>query len=219
MADKLFHDPQLTQFYDLDNPWDRDKDFVLAFASGKGSVLDLGCGCGAMAPFLREVLPESGTYLGADIHDGSIAWCRRQFAHDPRCTFVLLPQGQPAVCGRRYDLVLAKSLFTHLLEAQASEYLSMIRGVLEPLGRVVLTALLFDSAAPVPTLPFRSADGTVRLRRRSRPEAAVGFERAHFHRMLRRSGLTVLDARYWFWPGAHPRLSTQDLLLCGATGP
>ena len=54
MADKLFHDPQLTQFYDLDNPWDRDKDFVLAFASGKGSVLDLGCGTGELAVALAD---------------------------------------------------------------------------------------------------------------------------------------------------------------------
>jgi len=183
------------------------------------SVLDLGCGCGAMVPHFQQVLPSSGSYLGVDIHQGSVSWCTRRYAHDPRFEFGLLPSSYPAILERRYDLVLAKSLFTHLLEAQASEYLATIRDVLEPQGRLVLTAFLFDSSGPVPALPHLGPDGNVRLRRLARPEAAVGYERAHFLAMLELAGLAVLDARYWFWPGHHPRLSAQDVLVCGAIEP
>ena len=49
--DRLYHDPALADFYDLENGWDRSPDFVFckALAEGAGSILDLGCGTGALA--------------------------------------------------------------------------------------------------------------------------------------------------------------------------
>lgn len=188
---------------------------MLGAGAGVTAVLDLGCGCGAMVPFFRERLPDAGAYLGVDIHAPSVRWCRDRYAADARLSFGVLPAAWPAVLERRYDLVLAKSLFTHLLEAEASDYLSAIGGALEPGGRLVLTAFLFDAASPSPALPHAAAGGRVRLRRPSRPEAAVGYDRDHFLSLLERAGLQVLDARYWFWPGDHARLTTQDLLVCG----
>lgn len=54
MIEPQFHDPDLTRFYDADNPWDRDKDYCLALARDAGSVLDLGCGTGELATELAK---------------------------------------------------------------------------------------------------------------------------------------------------------------------
>ncbi|HQU67970.1 MAG TPA: methyltransferase domain-containing protein [Albidovulum sp.] len=47
--DRLYDDAALARFYDLDNGWTADRDFCLTLAKGCGSVLDLGCGTGALA--------------------------------------------------------------------------------------------------------------------------------------------------------------------------
>ena len=49
--DRLYHDPALADFYDLENGWERSPDFAYcrAFAADAASVLDLGCGTGELA--------------------------------------------------------------------------------------------------------------------------------------------------------------------------
>ncbi len=50
--DRLYADPDLVQFYDLDNVWGPDDDWCVRFAEGARSVLDLGCGTGRLAAAL-----------------------------------------------------------------------------------------------------------------------------------------------------------------------
>jgi SAM-dependent methyltransferase len=47
--DKLYRDPALADFYDLENGWREDMEFCARLAEGAGSVLDLGCGTGLFA--------------------------------------------------------------------------------------------------------------------------------------------------------------------------
>jgi SAM-dependent methyltransferase len=58
MQDQLYDDPNLTQFYDLENGWGDDTRYCLKLAEAVHSVLDLGCGTGLLATALangREV--------------------------------------------------------------------------------------------------------------------------------------------------------------------
>lgn len=52
--DKLYRDPQLVDFYDLENSWGKDDDFCSNLASTVSSVLDLGCGTGRLAAALAS---------------------------------------------------------------------------------------------------------------------------------------------------------------------
>lgn len=52
--DRLYNDPDLARFYDLENEGGADFDFCLRFAEGAGSVLDLGCGTGQLAAALAD---------------------------------------------------------------------------------------------------------------------------------------------------------------------
>lgn len=46
--DRLFADPELARFYDLDNRWGHDDSWCVRFAVGARTVLDLGCGTGRL---------------------------------------------------------------------------------------------------------------------------------------------------------------------------
>lgn len=50
----LYTDPDLAQFYDLENNWEEDFSLCSALAEGAGSVLDLGCGTGELAAALSK---------------------------------------------------------------------------------------------------------------------------------------------------------------------
>lgn len=115
--------------------------------------------------------------------------------------------------------MLAKSVFTHLLEADARHYLSEIRRVLGA-GRVaVVTAFLFDRdhagiEAVRRALPFERNGGSIRVRRNGRPTAAVAFDRDTFGKMAEENGLRVAWHSEGFYPG-RSRLDAQDVLVLG----
>lgn len=178
------------------------------------SVLDLGCGCGAMVPYFQEALPAAGRYLGLDKHRGCLRWARRHYAADQRFDFAHVSEPAALAAGAPFDLVLAKSLFTHLVAAEAESMLRMIQAHLAPGAALVLTAFLHDRQGATPMFPYAAGDGFVRFRRRTRPAAAVTFDRDFFLALLSANGFRVERAWYWFWPGDQPRIRNQDLLLC-----
>lgn len=69
MTEHLFHDPDLTRFYDIDNPWDTDKDYCLTLARDAASVLDLGCGTGELATVLAKTRRVTGVEPAAGMLD------------------------------------------------------------------------------------------------------------------------------------------------------
>ncbi len=205
----------------------------LGLVHAEDCVLDIGCGAGAMVPEFARRLGPKGRYVGFDVHAPSIRWCREHYAGDARLAFELAavasaygsPSGPSATSFRfplgdgQARLVLAKSVFTHLLEPEARHYLSETRRVLEPGSAAVVTAFLFDASAPgLPLVhrafPFGDASGLVRWRLRTRPAAAVAYEKSRFERMVEAAGLRV----QWMSPGYFPgtgRVTGQDTLLLG----
>ena len=202
-------------------------------ASGTAVVLDVGCGPGAMVEELKRRLPPGGRYVGFDVHAPSIRWCRRRWSGDTRLRFELAEvrsaygaTAGPPVSSYRFpmedgeaDLVLAKSVFTHLLEADARHYLAEIRRVLRARRVAVVTAFLFDRDHPEieavrRALPFDRNGGAVRLRRNGRPTAAVAFDRSVFGKMVEDGGLRVAWHSEGFYPG-RSRLDAQDVLVLG----
>jgi SAM-dependent methyltransferase len=200
-----------------------------------GTVLDAGCGAGAMAAALAGRLADGARYVGFDVHAPSIRWCRRRFAADPRLRFELAAvaspygssRGAPA-SGYRFPvedggatLVLAKSLFTHLTREDAAHYLREIRRALRPGSPAVVTAFLFDPSGPemagvrraFPHEDSRSG-GRVRYRSRRRPTAAVAYSRAELEDLIERAGLRVQWLRPGYYPGGEP-ITGQDTLLLG----
>ena len=183
-------------------------------------VLDFGCGPGSLVPLLAGRLGPGGAYLGLDLHAASIRWCREAFSGDPRLRFERL---EPASAGpwpaaaAAWDLVLAKSVFTHLLEAEARSALAGIRRALAPGGRAVVTAFLFDGAAfadrPLPWFPCPDRRAEVRWRRASRPTAAVAYSRQRLAWLASEAGLEETGFIQGFHPGGAAPPAGQDSVI------
>jgi SAM-dependent methyltransferase len=180
-------------------------------------VLDLGCGPGAMAPYFGKRVGPGGRYVGIDMHAASIRWCRKRHRNDARFRFERVSTSSPLpVADGQASFILAKSLFTHLLEPEARRMLAEIRRVISP-GRIaLLTALLFERGdgerAAASHFPFTAGSGAIRWRRKSNPQSAVAIERLRFLRWIAEAGLSVDRFLPGFWPG-QSELSAQDLLV------
>jgi SAM-dependent methyltransferase len=192
-------------------------------------VLDVGCGAGAMVEEFRRRLPPDGSYVGFDVHEPSIHWCRRRWSSDPRLVFEIADVVSPYGSSRRgrvesyrfplgdgeAELVLAKSVFTHLLASEAAHYLEEIHRVLRPGRPAVVTAFLYasDNAAAKVAFPHEIADG-VRVRSLARPTAAVAWEKTRFVSLLEGAGLRLQWHSEGYYPGRET-LTAQDVLLLG----
>jgi SAM-dependent methyltransferase len=201
----------------------------LALVRSGDHVLEIGCGAGAMLPAFRRLLGPDGRYVGFDVHGPSIRWCKRISA-DPRFRFELAevasPYGDRALwrTAESYrfplddggaDFILAKSVFTHLLEGEARHYLGEIRRTLRPGRLALITTFCFDGTrAPLPpAFPHPAGDSPIRWLRRPQPRAAVAFDRGFFERMTAEAGLTVRQMLPGFWPGTATVPSGQDVLI------
>src|SRR4029450_9533168 len=112
------------------------------------AVLDFGCGCGRVARQLIQQRPAPGRYLGFDRHAGMVDWCRAhlapaapgfEFQHHNVLHPYLNPGGAPGHLpfpgeNEAFTLVVAWSVFTHLLEEDAEFYLREVGRVLSPAG-------------------------------------------------------------------------------------
>ena len=137
--DNLYRDPDLAQFYDLENLWAADQDYCLRLADNASSVLDLGCGTGLLAARLAER--------------------REVFGVDPAAAMLDIARGRPGgqavtwVEGdarrvrleRRFDLVLltGHAFQVFLTDEDQRAVLSTIAAHLAPGG-----CFIFDSRNP-----------------------------------------------------------------------
>jgi len=137
--DRLYDDPDLVQFYDLENGWGPDFDFCTRLAEDAKSVLDLGCGTGELAAKLAERCEVTGVDPAA-----SMLQVARRRPGGEQVTWI---QGDARglELGRRFDLIL---LTGHAFQVflTPEDQLAALRTMalhLGPQGR-----FLFDSRNP-----------------------------------------------------------------------
>lgn len=123
------------------------------------TVFDFGCGCGRIARQLIQQTVRPRKYIGIDIHRGMITWCQENLAayakgfafihHDVGNIGLNPGQHKPTTLpfparDNSFKLVIAYSVFTHLLEEQAVYYLNEISRILHPHGILMSSWFLFD---------------------------------------------------------------------------
>lgn len=126
----------------------------------QSSVLDVGCGVGRLAIPISRFISHAGHYAGFDVDREAIDWCTSAFrAKSANMTFTCVEVanehyssvgGQSAAEFRFpyedecFDLVVATSVFTHLLSDDARGYLKEVQRVLKPEGIALTTWYLVD---------------------------------------------------------------------------
>jgi ubiquinone/menaquinone biosynthesis C-methylase UbiE len=137
-GDQLYTNPDLAQFYDLENGWSDDFTFCANLATQAKSVLDIGCGTGAL---LAALAPERavGVDLAAAMLDiargrkggAQVAWVQAD--------------ARRLDLGARFDLIILTShaFQVFLTDEDQHTALETIRRHLAPNGRFV-----FDTRNP-----------------------------------------------------------------------
>lgn len=199
-------------------------------------ILDVGCGCGLMPLYLKEYLDEAGSYEGVDLHSPSINWCTKrlsnqhrnfQFKHIDVQSLAYNPKGQysggdftfPYESGS-FNVILLKSVFTHLRPAEVENYLKEVSRLLKADGRCLATFFLLNpqqgllAAEGRNALEFSFGDEQWRYVYEHSPESACGYDEKFILGLLEKYQLTLEQpALYGRWSGREEGLSFQDMLV------
>jgi len=202
-------------------------------------MLDIGCGPGRIALPLTSFLSAEGSYEGFDIQPWVIDWCRNEItSRFPSFRFQAAdvfnaeynPEGLTPASSYSFpyrpddfDVVLAASVFTHLMRDDAERYMREVARVLKKTGCALLTFYLVNEEASDllrttggldPTLRFEhDVGGGNRVSFEEAPEAAVAFEEELLLDLLKQAGLHVEAIHYGRWCGRADFLDWQDLIV------
>ncbi len=201
------------------------------------TMLDIGCGCGVMALFLKDYLDSSrARYVGLDIHEPSIKWCQRHIserhahfdfkridvrseAYNPQGHFAAADFSFP-LADQSFDVVLLKSVLTHMRPPEVARYVREVARLLSKNGRCLLTLFLLNEGQEklagegLNKLDFSYGDETWRYLHQHSPESAVAYRESYVLELLNDCGLTLrAPVFYGSWSGRTDGLSFQDLLL------
>ena len=167
----------------------------------RSRVLDFGCGAGRLAIGLLDRVGEVEAYRGVDVNGPTVRWCRGHIERrNPSFRFVHLdvanprynPRGRSAAGDRRlpfgdaeFDVAYLYSVFSHLEAADVEFYAGELGRLVEPGGRVFLTAFVEEGVPAVEVNPpgYR--------REWSGPLHCVRYERSFLEGVLARGGLVL----------------------------
>lgn len=140
--DKLYNDASLVEFYDIENGWTADSEYLKTLAAGRASILDLGCGTGLLAAALAQ---EGVTQVvGVDPAAAMLDVARQRPGGD-RVRWVE-GDGRTVRLGETFDLVLLSghAFQVFLTRDDQLAALKTIAAHLPPQGHFI-----FDSRNPV----------------------------------------------------------------------
>lgn len=209
---------------------------LLAELQPEERILDIGCGCGQMALHLKDYLNAKGGYVGVDINRPSIRWCEKklssrasnfQFAHIDVRSLAYNPNGihRPEAYrfpydDHSFDLILLKSVFTHMRPPEVDNYLGEVARLLKSKGRCLATFFLLNEKQEMlaregrNSLRFEHGEGAWRYVHEHSPESAAAYDESYILELLAQHGLALKAPIYYGrWSGRSDGLSYQDILL------
>jgi len=204
-------------------------------------MLDIGSGIGRKTvPLTRYLTPDGGRYEGFDIVKTGVEWCRRRIStrykqfhfqladiynkhYNQRGTYK--PSEYKFQFSDEYfDVVVANSVFTHMLPEDTANYVSEAARVLKPGGRCLVTFFLLNDesrsliAAGRSSLDFRHQHGPYRTVNDDVPEQTVAYDESFVLDLLAERGLVLRPpVHYGSWCGRANYLDYQDIVVAAKT--
>ncbi|GIH72063.1 MULTISPECIES: class I SAM-dependent methyltransferase [Sphaerimonospora] len=208
---------------------------ALAGLTPASRIFDIGCGLGRKTWPLVGYL-ETGEYIGVDPREAAVEWCRRnlssrdrklRFRHIDVRNGYYTPNGSHDASAitlpaddDRYDIVMANSVFTHMLPGEIANYLGECSRILASGGRLLCTFFLSpDNPAAVGPIgaPARYAfpyerDG-YRVQHDDCDEHVINYRESDIREMCDSVGIRLLDIKWGSWRGNARYLDFQDIVV------
>jgi SAM-dependent methyltransferase len=201
------------------------------------TFLDVGCGNGGVARALTAHLDGNGRYEGMDIAAGSITWLQDRYRRYPNFRFTHAnvhnkwynPGGASAPSDYRFpypdnsvDVVLLKSVFTHMLPNDVRHYLAEVSRVMRPGGRALITFFLLNPESErfvsaghdIMKMPYVwNDDAGCRVSDVENPEQVTAHDEQRIRYFYAEAGLTICDMAFGNWCGRPSLLGLQDMIV------
>ncbi len=195
-------------------------------------VLDVGCGCGQLPLQLQDFMRAPGCYVGTDVYLPSVRWCQKHFAHREDMSFIHMDVFNSFYNDRgrcapedysfpfddgSFEVIVAKSLFTHMAPSGLRRYLEEFRRLLSDNGRCLATFFLLNpeqrnlSVRGLNEIEFPQGEGIWRYAYPGSPEALTAYDERELRAELQNMALAA-SVLYGTWSG-RPGLDYQDLLI------
>ena len=199
-------------------------------------ILDMGSGIGRKTVPLTSFLESSGRYVGLDINQVGITWCRNnigrrrphfEFHHIDVYNRRYHPEGRILDTKFRFpfedesfDFVVMASVFTHMFPGGVEQYLRETARVLKHTkGRCLISYFLLNEeskagiAAGRSTFRFPFPRENHSIEKEHRPEDAVAYDESFIRELYDHAGLEITGIHRGQWAGDPSRLSFQDLII------
>lgn len=201
------------------------------------TFLDVGAGNGGVARALTTHLDANGRYEGLDIAAQSIAWLQERYRKYPNFRFThssvynkMYNAGGTSSAGdyrfpyedASVDVVLLKSVFTHMMPGDVRHYLTEISRVMRPGGRALITYFLLNpeseryiaAGRDVVKMPHTwNDDAGCRVATPDMPEQATAHDELRIRHFYAEAGLTVYEMAFGNWCGRPSLLGLQDMVV------
>jgi ubiquinone/menaquinone biosynthesis C-methylase UbiE len=193
-------------------------------------ILDIGCGIGRIAIPLTTFLNKNGHYDGFDIVKNGIEWCKKNITSKfPNFEFLYVPLSNDLYNlnttsrsalfkypydDSKYDLVIATSVFTHMMPEDTENYIREIYRVLKQGGKCYCTFFLLNNASVTsmnenPDFCFPYKYGDYSLMNNKVKEANVAYEETYIQNLFVSYGFSVSKVSYGSWSGISRTNSTN----------
>lgn len=200
-------------------------------------VLDIGCGIGRMAVPLTQYLdPDEGQYTGLDPAPAGIRWSAQhigsaypnfRFMHLDIANELYNPNGRIRGTdlslpfeSNAFDFAIMTSVVTHLPANEIEPYFREISRLLEPGGRLFLSAFVMEpecqrgTAEPGPRIRFhRTSEGPSWHADKTALLAAVAFDDGFLDTMLHATGFDIALKKLGNWRGQTGSQHYQDFFV------
>ena len=200
------------------------------------NILDVGSGIGRKTIPLIRYINKNGRYNGLDISKIGINWCKNNistkhenfvFKHIDVHNKIYNPNGRILASdlifpydSNCFDLVVANSLFTHMLPKDINNYLKEISRVLKYGGKCFCTFFLlekklFNTFIPNSSSPnFQYKYNNYRTNNKRAHEDAVCYPENFIFNLLETNNLIVVEPiNYGAWNNGDNALTFQDIII------
>jgi SAM-dependent methyltransferase len=179
------------------------------YCTSNSDIVELGCGCGRIARPLKDPPWNpwfEGTYIGVDIDDEMIEYCRSNFPVE-RFKFILSPHKSTVYSSRNpndetvtthsnffiadgesKDFIYSLSLYSHLLETEVTEYIEQSYRLLRSNGIMYMTFFCIEHVELGGRWSFRHRCGNALIESAQFPEAAVAYHEAFMVDLVKKCG-------------------------------
>lgn len=198
-------------------------------------ILDIGSGIGRKTLPLTKYINEKGSYYGIEIVKTGVDWCTKHITKRfPNFHFVCVdiyngfynPKGKIKpnkfsfpYPDNHFDVVIATSVFTHMLPAEVAHYHKEVTRVLKKGGKTYFTYFLINPDSikrlkdKTNTLPFKPTRWGYWATILKTPEIATAYKEEDIVSFYRNAGLTINNTEYGSWCGRKKSLSYQDIII------